>query len=52
MITHSGARALGLSGRFGTVTDGANERLCALTIPPGTTDPLEVVLESGQIQSS
>jgi cytosine/adenosine deaminase-related metal-dependent hydrolase len=52
MITHNGARALGLSRRFGTMTDGANANLCALTIPPGTTDPLEVVLESGQIQSS
>lgn len=52
MITQNGATALGLSGRFGTMTDGANARLCALTIPPGTTAPMEVVLESGQIQSS
>lgn len=52
MITRNGANALGLGGSFGMIEEGANARLCELVIPRGVTDPLEVVLDCGQFQSS
>lgn len=52
MITHNGAKALGLEGRFGSIEAGASGGWCPLVIPPGVNDALEVVLDCGPIQSS
>lgn len=52
MVTRNGATALGLGERFGSIEEGASARQCELVIPGGVTDPLEVVLDSGQVQSS